>query len=146
MTNSANHGLSLLLEQCVRRTYQREGPDDLHPVQWAALRYYDRAGQLSRTVSGLARFLGITKGPASRTTSRLLRRGYLNSEVNQADRRAPCLNLTEKGRQALRNDPIWRLASAIDNLSGDEKSVLALGLEVVMNGLLEEERDAEGNS
>ena len=127
----------------MRRTYQRVGPEDLHPVQWAALRYYDRAGQLSRTVAGLARFLGVTKGPASRTTSRLLRGGYLVSQINQADRRAPHLSLTQHGRQVLKDDPIWRLASAINHLSHDEKASLASSLEAIITGLLEEERNAD---
>ena len=131
----------MLLEQCVRRAYERAGPSDLHPVQWAALRYYARAGRLTRTVAGLARFLGITKGPASRTTNRLVRRGYLSAEVNDADRRAPLISLTEEGRQALDDDPILRLAESIGRLTKEEKAAFASGLESVFETMLPDKRE-----
>ncbi len=136
MANSIDKGLSLLLEQCVRRAYERGGSANLHPVQWAALRYYARAGRLTRTVAGLARFMGITKGPASRTTSRLVRRGYLLSEINEADRRVPFISLTEAGRNALQDDPILRLAESIGKLTVAERAAFASGLETVFESML----------
>ena len=133
---ASDRGLSLLLEQVVRLVYDRPGPTDLHPVQWAALRYYGRAGRLTRTVAGLTRYLGITRGPASRTTSRLVKRGYLATEVNENDRRAPVVSLTEKGRRALGEDPILRLAEAISALKEDRKSTFANGLEEIYDSIL----------
>ncbi len=133
---ASDRGLSLLLEQVVRLVYDRSGPGDLHPVQWAALRYYERAGRLTRTVAGLSCYLGITKGPASRTTSRLLRRGYLSAETNESDRRAPLISLTDKGRAALKDDPILRLAEAIGGLNEDRKSTFAAGLEQIYQSIL----------
>ena len=140
MANSSDKGLSLLLEQCVRRAYDRDGPAELHPVQWAALRYFERAGSLTRTIAGLARFLGITKGPASRTTNRLVRRGYLRSEMNEADRRVPLISLTKAGRKALADDPILRLAESIGRLTAAEKAAFGSGLETVFEAILSEGR------
>ena len=114
-------------------------------MQWAALRYYDRAGRLTRTVARLARFLGITKGPASRTTNRLVRRGYLLSEMNEADRRVPLFSLTEAGRKALAADPILRLAESIGRLTAAEKTAFASGLETVFGAILSDGRSGTGS-
>ncbi len=130
-----DRGLSLFLEQVVRLIYQNRDADGLHPVQWAALRYYARAGRKARTVAGLATFLGVTKGPASRSTNRLLRRDYLTSEVNATDRRVPLFSLTKEGRSALESDPIARLAEAISHLSDDKKAVFAACLEEIYTPL-----------
>lgn len=145
LASPSDKGLSLLLEQCVRRAYDRAGPAELHPVQWAALRYFRRAGRLTRTIAGLARFLGITKGPASRTTNRLVRRGYLLSEINEADRRVPLISVTEAGRKALGADPILRLAESIGRLTAAEKAAFATGLETVFEALLSEGRNEIGS-
>ena len=141
--DAPDRGLALLLERVVRTIYEGRDQDQLHPAQWAALRYFARAGRLSRTVAGLAKFLGITKGPASRSTNRLAKRGYLFSEVNEADRRVSFFTLTGAGEKALEADPIFRLAQAISRFDPERKAAFAACLEDIHAPLLAAASDAE---
>ena len=133
----ADMGLSLLLEQTARSIYDKRGPTDIHPGQWSALRYFARANRNARTVAGLAKFLGVTRGPASRATNSLVKQDFLYSEANPRDGRSPLFTVTEKGQDALRQDPIIRLAQAISGLERKQKSDLAQSLEQLHTSLNE---------
>jgi DNA-binding MarR family transcriptional regulator len=128
-------GLSLLLEQTARSIYDKRGPADIHPGQWSALRYYARANRKARTVAGLATFLGVTRGPASRATASLVKQGFLSSEVNEQDRRSPLFTVTDKAVEALQLDPILRLASAISELGTKQRAALTESLEQLYTSL-----------
>ena len=131
----ADMGLSLLLEQTARSIYDKRGPADIHPGQWSALRYFARANRKARTVAGLATFLGVTRGPASRATTSLVKQGFLSSEVNEVDRRSPLFSITEKGEQVLKEDPIIRLAAAISEMDRKRRLDLAESLEQLYSSL-----------
>lgn len=133
----ADMGLSLLLEQTARSIYDKRGPTDIHPGQWSALRYFARANRKARTVAGLATFLGVTRGPASRATNSLVKQNFLQSEVNPQDGRSPLFTVTEKGHDALKHDPIIRLAHAISDLKKEQRSDLAESLEQLYTSLNE---------
>ena len=137
----SDRGLSLLLEQVARTIYDKNGAEELYPAQWATLRFFARAGRLNRSVAGLANFLGVTKGPASRTTNRLIKRGYLFSETSEHDRRVQIVTLTDEGRRMLELDPIMRLADAISALDSSSKESLAESLERIYRTLLEQRLD-----
>lgn len=128
-------GLSLLLEQTARSIYDKRGPTDIHPGQWSALRYFARANRKARTVAGLATFLGVTRGPASRATTSLVKQGFLQSEMNPQDRRSPLFSVTDEGQDALKQDPIIRLAHAISVLEQKQRSDLAESLEQLYSSL-----------
>lgn len=112
--------IASLYEQVARAIYEDRGPNALHPAQWSALRFFGRAGGEARTVTGLARFLGVTLGPASRAASSLERRGLIASKRNPADGRSVLFDLTPLGAENLRNDPLQRLATALKRLNDDE--------------------------
>lgn len=131
----ADMGLSLLLEQTARSIYDKRGPADIHPGQWSALRYFARANRKARTVAGLATFLGVTRGPASRAANSLVKQGFLSSEVNEQDRRSPIFSVTEKGEAVLKEDPIIRLATAISEMDGQRRMDLAESLEQLYSSL-----------
>lgn len=128
-------GLALLFEQTARHIYDSKSPKDLHPVQWAALRYFARANRSARTVAGLARYLGVTVGPASRTASSLAKRGLVVSEPNEQDRRSAIFSLTQEGDGELEKDPIARAASAIDHLSPAQLDAFADALDALYQKL-----------
>ncbi len=128
-------GLAILLEQTARAIYEKRAPTDIHPGQWSALRYFARAGRRARTVAGLASFLGVTRGPASRAASALIKRGFLSSRVNKDDRRSPIFTLTKMGREVLRDDPIKRLARVISKMEEGRKTVLIDSLNALYAGL-----------
>ncbi len=128
-------GLAILLEQTARSIYDKRAPSDVHPGQWSALRFFARAGRRARTVAGLANYLGVTRGPASRAASALVKQGFLSSGENKADRRSPIFTLTKKGRGVLKDDPIKRLARVISKMEEGKKSVLIDSLNALYGAL-----------
>ncbi|MCZ6861999.1 MAG: MarR family transcriptional regulator [Alphaproteobacteria bacterium] len=128
-------GLAILLEQTARSIYDKRAPGDIHPGQWSTLRYFAQAGRKARTVAGLASYLGVTRGPASRAASALVNHGFLNSEKNTADRRSPVFTLTSKGHSVLEDDPIKRLARVISKLEDSEQKVLVESLNTIYASL-----------
>ena len=136
-------GLASLFEQLVRATYDRRGPSELQPAQWSALRYFERAGASARTVSGLAKFMGVTLGPASRAARALERRGLLASEKNSADGRSVIYTLTSVGQKRLGADPLIRLAKALGRLAPSDIATLSQSLVVLSDGLNSEESRQE---
>lgn len=128
-------GLAILLEQTARSIYDKRAPADIHPGQWSALRFFARAGRKARTVAGLANYLGVTPGPASRAASTLVNHGFLISEENKDDRRSPVFTMTRKGHSALEDDPIKRLARVISKMEDTEKKVLVESLNTFYTSL-----------
>ncbi|MEM1139017.1 MAG: MarR family transcriptional regulator [Pseudomonadota bacterium] len=123
------------MEQTARAVYDRRSPQDIHPGQWSALRYFARAGRAAATVNGLARYLGVTSGPASRAIAALQRNGFLTAEPNPEDGRSQLYALTEKGKATLHDDPAHRLALAIAGLPDEAQDRLADSLELIYQHL-----------
>ncbi len=128
-------GLAVMLEQTMRLVYPERSPQDMHPGQWAALRFLARANKDARTVLGLARYLGITQGPASRAVAALERKALLTGERDPKDRRVIRLNLTEAGRALLTQDPIQRLAGLIETLPENAQQDMAQRVAELFQGL-----------
>jgi DNA-binding MarR family transcriptional regulator len=133
--DKAAMGLALMLEQTMRLVYPERSPQDMHPGQWAALRFLARANKEARTVLGLARYLGITQGPASRAVAALERKGLLSGERDAKDRRVIRLSLTEAGKTLLANDPIQRLAGLIDVMPDTAQQKMAQVVADLFQGL-----------
>jgi len=130
------YGLASLYEHVGRAVYDAQGRSDLQPAQWSALRFFQRAGAKARTVSGLAHYLGITMGPASRTTRALERRGFLASQTNPDDGRSSLFTLTCTGTEQLKTDPQRRLVAALETLDSKEIESF-VGLISKISGYLE---------
>lgn len=116
-------GLASLYEQVARAIYEERGPNVIQPGQWSALRYFGRAGQGARNVTGLARFLGVTLGPASRAVGALDRRGLINLRPNPDDGRSQLVDLTQDGQRQLKIDPLKRFAGALGTLEPADRAV-----------------------
>ena len=123
-SSPADIAVANLLEQTARAIYDRRGPDEIHPGQWAALRFFARANRGVRNVGGLARYLGITGAPASRAVAALRRHGLVDVQKNDKDRRVATITLTREGRDLLAHDPIQRLSRAISELAPSEREIL----------------------
>ena len=134
--------MALLLEQLMRLVYPERSPHDMHPGQWAALRFLARANREARTVAGLARYLGVTQGPASRAASALDRKGLIESLRDTDDRRVLRLQLTAAGRTMLAEDPMQRLASVIAASPASDLQAL----QRTLDRLFEEMRQAKQES
>lgn len=91
-------------------------PAGLTPGQWAVLRYFARANRFSRTPSAFAAFHGTTRGTASQSIKGLVAQGYLKQARSKTDGRSVRLDLTDKARAIIGDDPVDALAAAADAL------------------------------
>ncbi len=99
------------------RSASLEGPGaGLTAGQWSVLRYFDRANRFSRTPSAFAAFHGTTRGTASQVIKGLVELGYLTATKSKSDGRSVRLDLTDKARAIIADDPIEALVGAADAL------------------------------
>lgn len=133
-------GTAQLLVEMSRRVLEKRDANDLHAVQWSALRYFKRAGRRASTVMGLARYLGNTTGSASRTARSLLERGLISGETSRRDARSVVFSLTPAGETALGSDPLLEVAQALLILDSEELSALAETLDRVQTTLVAKRR------
>ena len=110
----------------------------LTPVQWAGLRYFARANRFSRTPSAYAAFHGTTRGTVSQTIKGLVEQGYLKQTRSQADGRSVRLDLTDKARALVTNDPIEALVRAADALPSGVRGSFAIVLQRMLGRVASE--------
>lgn len=120
--------LATLIEQTARGIYEQRGPAHIHPVQWAALRFFARANRQARSVAGLARYLGVTLAPASRTVGALKKHGLIETAKDPNDARVSVISLTDAGHAVLEEDPIQGLARLLQDLPKDQFDTLGAAL------------------
>lgn len=123
-----------LLETVAQVLHLKGYAHGLNPAQWAALRYFARAG--GRTVTEFTKHYGTTKGTASSTVSALVRKNLLARERSLEDQRSHLVQVTPEGELRLRDDPHRDLHSAIRDLDAAEQLALVSALEVVLKDLL----------
>ncbi|WP_308258382.1 MarR family winged helix-turn-helix transcriptional regulator [Saccharothrix obliqua] len=75
------------------------GPSGLSSARWQVLGVIDHG---PRTVAGVARAMGLTRQAVRQTATGLVRDGMVEFRDNPLDRRARLLDLTPRGRTALR--------------------------------------------
>lgn len=105
-----------LLDHAMRAIYSQCFADGLNPAQWSALRYVARANANSRTLTDFARFHFASKSAASDTISALVRKELLIKKKDARDGRVAQLELTDRARQILNNDPLDLLVGALAQL------------------------------
>ena len=110
----------------------------LTAAQWTALRYFARANRFSRTVSAFAEFHATTRGTASQTIKGLVSEGYLTRTRSEADGRSIRLDLTEKVRAILGDDPFEDLVRAAGVLPPGARGQLAANLERMLGHVAKE--------
>ncbi len=113
--------IAAMMEHVCRAAYDSDKPRLLGPSQWAVLRYFATARREARTVTGLARHLAGTKGPASRSIAALERRGLLQGRRDSADLRLVIFELTVAGKALMANDPLRRFALRIAVLPAPDR-------------------------
>ena len=130
-------GVAHLIEQVCRFAYEDRRPEALHSVQWSALRYFARANEQVRTVNGLAKYLGVTSAPASRTAASLVKRGLVDVHQSPRDARSNIFTLTEAGVALLEDDPIGKVAHLLAEMCEEDLKRLAAALDNVHAKLLD---------
>ena len=129
-----------LVDRLGRIAHGLQYASGLNPAQWEALRFIARANRFSRYPGAIARYLGTTRGTVSQTLIALESKGYIARSRCAADRRATVIELTEKGRARIEDDPLCLVLRAADALSCEAQGQLADGLE----GLIRAVQDAKG--
>jgi DNA-binding MarR family transcriptional regulator len=125
---SANISVAELVTQLARYAYGESSAVGLTPARWTALRYFSRANRFSRTVSAFAAFHGTSRGTASQTVKGLVREGYLARTRCASDGRSARLDVTDRAKGILMEDPIQRLVCATNSLSTTARDAVAKGL------------------
>ncbi len=131
-------GVAELISQLGRIAHGEGFVGGLTPAQWSVLRYFSRANQFSRTVSAFAEFHGTTRGTTSQIVNSLVNRGYLIRTRSQRDGRSVRLDLTEKSKKALADDPFEILVRAARVLSPTARSSLERTLERMVRRVAQE--------
>ena len=131
-------GVAELIAQLGRIAHGEGFVGGLTPAQWSALRYFSRANRFSRTVSAFAEFHATTRGTASQTAKSLVNQGYLTRTRSERDGRSARLDLTEKGKAALADDPLEILAGAARALSPTARMSLESALERMVRHVAQE--------
>ncbi|MEV0250311.1 MarR family winged helix-turn-helix transcriptional regulator [Nocardia sp. NPDC050712] len=85
-------------EQELNSRLRADRYDDLRPAHYAVFRYLDPAGS---RISTLAEAAGMTQQSMGELITHLERRGYVERQVDPADRRGRLVILTDRGRAAL---------------------------------------------
>jgi len=113
-----------ILQYVSHRIYLTSFRNGLKPAQWIALRYFADVNVNAATLTAYAAQIGSTKGTASRTIGHLIRQGYLEYVVNEADRRSKLIKVTGAGQTMLDNDPLLDLDGLIRQLDQRETKTL----------------------
>ncbi|MPY72902.1 MAG: MarR family transcriptional regulator [Alphaproteobacteria bacterium] len=90
--------------------------EGLTPGQWTVLRYFARANRFSRTPSAFAAFHDTTRGTASQAIKSLVAQGYLRQTRSETDGRSIRLDLTDKAKAIIADDPFEALVRGADAL------------------------------
>lgn len=134
-STASGETLTDLLDRIGRMRRCMQFADGLNPAQWESLRFLSRANVFSRTPSGLAAFLGTTKGTVSQTVIALEGKGYVRRKANAEDRRVTHLELTDAGEAVLARDPMMCLNELASRLPGEQSAMLMGALGKVVDAL-----------
>lgn len=121
------------LARLIRGVSHEQG---LNPAQWDALRFLDQANRFSRSPGAVTAYLGSTKGTVSQTLQALERKGLIRKTAQLSDRRGVQVDLTERGRDVLKEDPMRALEEALSALPADERAAVRDGLEKIIAQML----------
>ena len=125
-----------LIERIGALARSDEAMGGLYPAQWGALRYLARANRFSRTPAAVAKFQGATRGTVAQTILALERKHLVARTPNPRDKRSVTVELTDKGRALLEQDPLVAVAQEIESATVGDLQVVRLRLEAALEGLV----------
>ena len=112
---------AILIERIVRSTYPSKHVKEIQPLQWSILRYLQQMPQERCEVRWIASFLDLTRAPVTRAIQTLEKRGLIQQVANAGDKRTKTVTLTAAGIEALKKDPIIKLAKLLELLPPVER-------------------------
>ena len=133
---SLENEIATMFERLGRISANDQAVHGLNPVQWEALRYFERANRFSSTPSGLTAYLGVSKGSVSQTIAALERKGFIRKSRNPSNRRSVGVELTPSGTRILKSDPREQIKADLEGLKPTELKRLRELLSAVVSGAL----------
>lgn len=91
--------ISTLVRSEERKKYTALG---LQPIQGQIIDYLAQCNSMSDTPAAVAEYFGLTKGTVSQSLQVLERKGYIEKNPNEQDRRILHLRLSEAGKSVLK--------------------------------------------
>jgi DNA-binding MarR family transcriptional regulator len=132
LPSDASLATSVILENIVRTVYFERAPGHVQPLQWAIIRYFASCEGEFATVGFAARFLGLSHAPVSRSIETLRQKGLVERQPHPFDGRGSIYKLTKAGEGFMVEDPLVRLALAIDDLPEALRSEFQLAVEKII--------------
>ncbi|NME81632.1 MarR family transcriptional regulator [Clostridium sp. SM-530-WT-3G] len=89
-----------------------------------------------KTMSEIAQQLNVTLGTLTTGINKLIKKGYVERNRTEEDRRIVLVRLTEKGKVAYKHHEEFHnemVQNSVNDLTEDEKKVLASSLEKIKN-------------
>jgi len=123
-----------LIDRLSRISSAEHWVGDLNPAQLAALSYLAKANQYSRAPSQVADYLSAMRGTVSNTLKALARKGLINEQKSETDRRRTSYTITPNGVTALNFDT--SIDAALDKMTEKEAMELAEGLKEFIRKIL----------
>lgn len=123
-----------LLDRMTRIAASEEWAGEINPTQRAALAYLARANRFSRKPSQVADYLSATRGTVSQTLKALARKGLIEEQRSQSDKRSISYGLTSHGHTAL--NFTTAVDAALEQLSDTEIDDLSANLRKVIKSVL----------
>ncbi|MCV6824924.1 MULTISPECIES: MarR family winged helix-turn-helix transcriptional regulator [Halocynthiibacter] len=133
--NKRDIAAAVLLENILRSTYPSREPGAIQPLQWSILRFIARVPEEQRTANMISNYLGVTAAPLSRAIQTLVKRGYIVQKKNAKDARSFLLFLTDEAVEALKSDPLLRLADSVSQLPEDQRDAFNKALEQIVKDM-----------
>lgn len=117
--------VTMIEEQAVKETEGKNVTlNDMHVIEAIG-----RTG--AKNMSTVAKSLAVTTGTLTIAVNSLVKKGYVNRERSEEDRRVVLISLTEKGRSAFDTHQIFHkemIETVVEQLDEEEKRVLAKAL------------------
>ena len=127
--------LAELLLKVSRRVDAAANASELNPAQWAALRYLAQVAPSGRTNRAFAAYHQTTTGTVAVTFKNLADKGLIERTQSLVDRRQAQFDVTERGNETLKSDPLHNLVCAIGSLDEDDRKALTQGVSELMLAL-----------
>jgi len=89
-----------------------------------------------KTMSEIAQALNITLGTLTTGINKLIKKGYVERNRTEEDRRIVLITLTEKGKIAYKHHKEFHnemVHNSVNDLTKEEKEILAVSLEKIKN-------------
>jgi len=134
MTRSSDSEIGDLIDRIARISASERWVNNLNPAQLAALSYVAKANKYSRAPSQIAEYLCAMRGTVSATLKALERKGLIEEQKSELDRRRTSYALSADGLAAL--DFKTSTDAALNAMGDQEAAELKNGLKSFVRGVL----------